>query len=38
MSQLTRACQETLEGEVLQMFQGVQCSTRMPLLLYQEGT
>ena len=30
--------QETLEGEVFQMFQLVQCSTWMPLILYQEGT
>ena len=30
--------QETLEGEVLQMFQAVQCLTWMPLVLYQEGT
>ena len=30
--------QETLEGEVFQMFQSVQCSTWMPLILYQEGT
>ena len=30
--------QETLEGEVFQMFQAVQCSTWMPLVLYQEGT
>ena len=30
--------QETLEGEVFQVFQSVQCSTWMPLLLYQEGT
>ena len=29
--------QETLEGEVLQMFLAVQCSTWMPLVLYQEG-
>ena len=30
--------QETLEGEVFQMFQAVQRSTYMPLLLYQEDT
>ena len=30
--------QETLEGEVFQMFQSVQRSTWMPLILYQEGT
>ena len=30
--------QETLEGEVFQKFQVVQWSTRMPLVLYQEGT
>ena len=30
--------QETLEGEVFQKFQAVQWSTRMPLVLYQEGT
>ena len=30
--------QETLEGEAFQMFQLVQCSTSMPLILYQEGT
>ena len=30
--------QETLEGEVFQMFQLVQCSNWMPLILYQEGT
>ena len=30
--------QETLEGEVFQMFHSVQCSTWMPLILYQEGT
>ena len=30
--------QETLEGKVFQKFQAVQCSTRMPLVLYQEGT
>ena len=30
--------QETLEGEVFQMFQEVQCSTWMPLVLYQKGT
>ena len=29
--------QETLEGEVFQMFQSVQRSTSMPLILYQEG-
>ena len=29
--------QETLEGEVFQMFQLVQHSTYMPLILYQEG-
>ena len=29
--------QETLEGEVFQMFQSVQHSTWMPLILYQEG-
>ena len=29
---------ETLEGEVFQMFHSVQCSTWMPLILYQEGT
>ena len=30
--------QETLEGDVFQMFQAVQCSTWMPLVLYQKGT
>ena len=30
--------QETLEGDVFQKFQAVQWSTRMPLVLYQEGT
>ena len=30
--------QETLEGEVFQKFQAVQWSTRMTLVLYQEGT
>ena len=30
--------QETLEGEVFQMFQVVQCSTWILLVLYQEGT
>ena len=30
--------QETLEGEVFQMFQSFQRSTWMPLILYQEGT
>ena len=30
--------QETMEGEVFQMFQAVQCSTWMPLVLYKEGT
>ena len=30
--------QETLEGEVFQKFQVVQCSTWMPLVFYQEGT
>ena len=30
--------QETLEGEAFQMFHSVQCSTWMPLILYQEGT
>ena len=30
--------QETLEGEVFQVFQSVQRSTWMPLILYQEGT
>ena len=30
--------QETLEGEVFQMFQAVQHSRWMPLVLYQEGT
>ena len=30
--------QETLEGDVFQKFQVVQCSTWMPLVLYQEGT
>ena len=29
--------QETLEGDVFQMFLVVQCSTWMPLVLYQEG-
>ena len=29
--------QETLEGEVFQMFQVVQCSTWVPLVLYQDG-
>ena len=28
--------QETLEGEVFQMFQSVQCSSWMPLILYKE--
>ena len=30
--------QETLKGEVFQIFQAVQCSTLMPLVLYQEVT
>ena len=30
--------QETLEEEIFQMFQSVQHSTLMPLILYQEGT
>ena len=30
--------QETLEGEVFQMFQVVQCSIWLPLVLYQQGT
>lgn len=38
VSRLTKVLQETLEGEVLQMFQAVQCSARMPLVLYQEVT
>ena len=38
MSRLTKVLQETLEEEVLQMFQAVQHSTRMPLVLYEEVT